>query len=107
MVADRVVGIWYGVYMQMLRVNYPNLHWIDAISRSVKHGGALALGAMLMYCVGMHMIWWRENRHEPTSPIRPSRASLAVRECSDFFNPLSPPRSHDGLPSWYICSICL
>lgn len=53
------------LYMQMLLANNPNLHWIDAISRSVKRGGALALGATLLYCIGMHMIWWREERHEP------------------------------------------
>ncbi len=28
------------LYMQMMRSNNPNLHWIDAISRSVKQGGA-------------------------------------------------------------------
>jgi hypothetical protein len=53
------------LYMQMLRENYPNLHWIDAISRSVKHGGAVALAATLLYCVGMHIFWWREKNYEP------------------------------------------
>lgn len=53
------------LYMQMLRVNNPNLHWIDVISRSVKLSGAVALCVTMFYCIGMHLIWWLEKRRKP------------------------------------------
>ena len=52
-------------YMWTLLTNDPYLHWIDAITHAVKHCGAFGLGGTLLYCLGMHFIWWREKRHEP------------------------------------------
>lgn len=52
------------LYMQMVWADNPKLHWIDAISRGVKHGGALTLGVGLLYCIGMNLYWWREKRHK-------------------------------------------
>jgi hypothetical protein len=60
-----VVAFGTVLYMWTLWTSNPHLHWIDAIRYSVKHGGAFALGGTLLYCLGMHLIWWREKRHEP------------------------------------------
>lgn len=51
--------------VRMMLAMDPYLHWIDATSQSVKRGGALVVAVALLYCLGMHLIWWREKRQAP------------------------------------------
>lgn len=59
-----VVGLLIGgsvIYFQLMRESNPGLLWINALRFAVKHGSAVALVVMVIYCVGMHFVWWRES----------------------------------------------
>ena len=65
--AMMVVGAW--IYFQSLLTNQVAATWVAALRSTVKHGGAVAIVMVLLYCVGMHLAWWIQSREVDSETV--------------------------------------